>query len=294
MRSLLTAMQFLYGLRAGQGGESPQERESARWVAWFAPLGLAVGVMLALLILLAWGPIQPPLQRELWLVVVPALMIYWLGPASGRYVGWARTWASIRLGGRLNDLDHDAYPGIEATGIMVLAVATAALAQYVAFANLPYSWPLLAQNTPSLRLLFPRANYGAPVLMAMWGNACVLLAACLGRPAGHAEPEVRQLLAMPTLSKLLWAEVAPLALTALFLVGWLHRGGTLGASTIVLAAFDALAIAVILFGVTMLFAWLLARRVQGHCRATLLSAGLIGELVFLLLFYAIIKTGSLL
>lgn len=313
MRSLIQAMQFFYGLRTAPVGpaDAPEAGDAGStggdWIVWAMPLGLAVGLLLAMLAALMWTPLTRPGTSDLWLVIAPAMLVYWLGPGLSRYLGWGRTWASIRLGGRLNDLDRDRYPGIESIGLMALAIVAAAIAQYVAVALLPTRLPYLASSLfgflgepwgPRVgvmgRFVFPWTHYGAIVLMAVWGNSCVLLAGCLGRPAGHADPAVRELLALPTHGKLAWAIPGPIALTALFLIGWLRSYRDLWALTLAQAVTESLMIAVVLFGGTMLFAWLLARRVQGHCRATLLSAGLIGEIAFLFLLHAVLKTGSLL
>ena len=299
MRSLLKAIRFLYGVSA------PREQAAtatglptgnAAWLHWIVPLGLAAGVLLAVIVGLSWGRLTYQPGGELWMAVVPAMLIYWLGPGAARYMGWGRTWASVRLGARMNDLTHDAYPGVQCLGLMVLAIVAAAVTQFVAIAALPTRNPTAPPGMsrdwlPFYYLLFPIQNYGAMVLMGLWGNAAVLLAACLGRPAGHADAMVRQLLAARTWKKMAWAIPGPAAVSMLFLVGWERKWGEPWATAIVPSAFQALAIAVILFGVTMLFAWLLARRLQGHCRATLLAAGLIGEITFLLLFHTLPRQG---
>lgn len=296
MSSLSQAARFLYGVRAVRDDGSDAggaDRSAAGWVRWITPLGLLVGVLLAAVLAVGWSQLTHG-PGELWMVAVPAVLIYWLGPGAARYAGWGRTWTSVRLGARLNDLSRDAYPGIEGLGLMVIAIVAAAMTQFAAVSMLPVRLPttppgLPSQFMPIYYCLFPATHYGAVVLMCLWGNAAVLLAACLGRPAGHADRLVRELLAAPAWRKMAWALLFPAAVSAVFFFGWFRQWGQDWLPTAALSVFYALAVAVILFGVTMLFAWLLARRVQGHCRSTLLAAGLIGEIAFLLVFHAMFK-----
>ncbi len=283
MHSLLKALRFMYSSRADAG---PADGSSA-WLLWIVPLGLVVGIALAVVVGFSW-PRLTYSPGALWMVVTPAMLLYWLGPGGARYAALGRTWASIRLGVRLNDQPRDTYPGAECLSLAVLTVTAVAIAQFVSVAMLPAVRAATIPNVPEFlhQWLFPWKHYGAIVLMAGWGNAAALLASCLGRPAGHAEPSVRQLLASPAWLRLLPGLLLPAAVSMLFIVGWRRESQDPWAKTLALSAFDTLGIAVIMFGVTMLFAWLLARRVQGHCRSTLLSAALVGEITFLLIFHA--------
>jgi hypothetical protein len=286
MHSLLKAFRFLYSSRAD---EEPLEG-SAAWAFWIVPLGLGIGIALAVVLGFCW-PRLTYSPGALWMVAVPAMLLYWLGPGGARYAALGRTWASIRLGARLNDQPRENYPGAECLSLVVLTVTAAAVAQFVAVAMLPIVHPATIPGVPGFlqQWLFPWKHFGAIVLMTTWGNAAVLLASCIGRPAGHCEPSVRQLLASPAWPRLLLGLLIPAAVSMLFIVGWRGELPDRWVQTLALSAFDTLGIAAIMFGVTTLFAWLLARRVQGHCRSTLLSAGLVGEITFLVIFHAMYK-----
>ncbi len=298
MPSLVKALRFLYGLRTGRGpsgagveaGGGPADSGGpggAAWIHWAVPAGAALGVLLALLTSLSWRVLT--LRRGdggLWVAVAPILLIYWLGPGAARYLSWGRVWADLRIGQR----SADGEGSTDWSALMMLGLVAAGVVHGITLATLPIGGGWVEQLGVTLnRILFPRAIYGAIILMCMWGNGSVLLAGCLGRAAEGACPQVADLLSAGRARKMLWALLPPIAVGALYLFGWRWRGGQDWASVLALAGAHSLAIGVILFGTAMLYGWLLARRGRGHCRATLLSAGLIGELAFLLMFHTLVK-----
>ena len=280
MRSLIRAIRFLFSISSPTGGPGD---EPACCLHWIMPLGFAAGVLLAVIVGTCWGTLTYRPGGELWMAVVPAMLVYWLLLGTARYIGWGTTWATLRSAGR----------GVEMIPLVTLAIVAAAVCQFVALAMLPTRYPLtppIAEwSRPLYLALIPPLHFGAIVLMGLWGSGAVLLAACLGRPDDRADPCVRQLLAERTWKKMTWAMAPTSGLTLLFLVGWSRQWGEPWATSIVPAVFTSLAVTVILFGVTTLFAWLLARKERPVTRGTLLAAGLIGEIGFLILFHALVR-----
>ncbi|MCG3177749.1 MAG: hypothetical protein BIFFINMI_00069 [Phycisphaerae bacterium] len=272
MKSLRHAIGFCFGLR-----EPTEPADSAAWTHWVVPAGAGLGTMLAAVTAISWYRLHL-WGYGLWMAVMPALLILWLGPGAGRVVGFARTFSFLRQGRRFNrdnDLDGDPLTG----GLMVVGLVAAGLLCYIAMATLPTeappAWALPHWLDSILR---PRKLYAVIVLMSTWGGGAVLLSGLLGKPAESSGPMVRQLLAVGAWRKILWGWLVPTALTTFYFSNWWLGGWA-----------SAVATGVIEFGVIALLGWIMARRGQGHCRDTLLAAGVLGELLFLLLFHVLVK-----
>jgi hypothetical protein len=268
----LHAAAFCYGL-----AEPDDSLSRSAWLHWIAPLGLGLGVALALLMALGWQTLHLSMGGYgLWMAVVPVLGLYLLGPGAGRLLAFARLLAHLRQGQRLPDADTPRASDPLTAGLGAMAMLAAAGLFYVAIATLPTDAPTHSRLPYWIAMVIrPRKVYAAIVLMGLWGNGAMFLAAMMGRPGRDASTSVRQLLAAPLWVKFLWGWLTPTAGSVVLFSGWWSGGWA-----------SALALGVMLFGLLMLTSWLLARMGQGHGRETLLGSAVLAEIGLLIIFHA--------
>src|SRR5262249_3081385 len=121
--------------------------------------------------------------------------------------------------------------------------------------------------------LYPKPIYRPLLLAPLWGRWGIVMAACIGRTADAADPAVVALCRQMTPGRLLRQAVLPLSLSCLyfsrevdFLIGAV--------------------IALVVFGLSYVACVVMARRLGGQTRTTLLATGQVAQIVFLATYRA--------
>lgn len=271
MKSLSTALRFLYGLGDGPGSSSL----SPRWLHLVTPLGLAVGLAMVLVTANAWRYLH---ALELWTAMLPVLVLWWLGPGVAWMLGLGRLALRLRVGQSDQRLGEGGAALLSAAAVICLLIAW-----YALMVSLPRDSLVTSGRLPTwlAQIVHPRKLWAAITMASVWGHGGVLLGAMLRgqrvEPGAGDGQAVDQLLDARGWVKMLWGWIAPAALTIWFFLPWWSGGWA-----------SALALSVIIGGLLMLYGWLLARRAIPQTRATLLAGGVLAQLTFLVGFHVLI------
>lgn len=264
-----------HGYSPSHDGEEPTHE--AAWVRagrWLAVWGLGMGAAYAVVFSLTWRFLGE-YQGVRWLPIVAVLILdlAWLGRRlmSGA-VGVCVYSTTLCEPGMPRSPDTT-------TPLVVVLIA---LAKFALLASLPvgtwqtppttaWEWP---QFLSRLSFLCPPPIYRPLILMPFWGRWAMTLAASIGRPAPEASDRLHRIASARLLPAVLGQWLAGAVLTVIYCTGaseHMARG------------------MVIVLGILLATYWasfILARRCNGQTEATVACAGLVAELVFLVLYVA--------
>ncbi|UCG17591.1 MAG: hypothetical protein JSV19_06075 [Phycisphaerales bacterium] len=237
---------------------------------WIVPMGLVVGIGYACLYRGAWrffGEVQG-------IRLMPAVAVWLLDVGlcgSVLLVGSARVADQI-FGGRSR------RPGGEPTvegrlGLVGMAsfvvLCVLKLMLWISIPEGVSTWPGIWGS--GLNFAYPHAFYRPLLLAPIWGRWGLVLAAGLGRPSAEADAVIRGLTSRQSPYGVLIWFVPVAALTAVY-CGYSGRW-----------AYGCV-IALGVMGATYLFGVAVARRLGGQTRETILAAGLVAEMSYLVLY----------
>ena len=264
--AFLLAARFLFPLRDQPDAEtSPALAKAA---AWLPVWGLAIGILYTLVYRVAWRWFGE--QQHLRLLPPMILLI-----ADFGWFGYRQLAAAIAVFKRA--------PPASATGELRLPGATAVLLigllKYLLLLALPAgAMAFNADWRQYLSVLYPGVIYRPLVLMPLWGRWAMMLAFSIGRVAPGGSERLRHLAGGTRL---------------LAIGGWWFIAGPLTVAytspePVHLAYGVVIALGVLV--VAYLASFALARRYDGQTETTVLAAGLIGELAFLMFYLPIART----
>ena len=270
-RPFLLAGRFLWAPSPAEAGELPAPAtDEAAWSragTWLPLWGLLVGVCYALVFGLCWR-VFGEYQGVRWLPAVAVLAVdlalWGFRPLAG----------AAQLAAR-HDAGH--APPVAAT----LAIVLVALIKFSLLICLPIGiWqsapggdssvmsPVLAR----LRLLLPAPIYRPLILMPLWGRFAMELTLAVGRTAPEATGRFKRMAAGVSVPAIFGHWVLCATLTVIFCSGSGYH----------LARAVMMALGV--FVVVYLAAFVMARRLNGQSEATAGAACLAGEITFLVLY----------
>ncbi|MFQ6049048.1 MAG: hypothetical protein ACE5K7_06760 [Phycisphaerae bacterium] len=269
--SLRLAARFLWGLSLPEPAADVQMWRKASW--WFLPLGLLVG--------LAWVTVfavcKRQFRQETALHVMPALAVVVVDGlllGHGLLVGLAHS-VERAVGARGTGSQADAQrQAIDAVGMLVLILSVAVL--LLCLMSLPAGrlwWPGRGDPRRYLNWAYPSPVYRPLLLCPLWGRWAVLLAAMVGPSSSRAGSELTGLSRALSPMRVLMLFTVPWFLTAIYC----SRQRNLVIGTI---------ISLIVLTVSYLTSVVLAYRNAGQSRQSVLAAGAIAQMSFLVTYLA--------
>lgn len=256
---------------------------AAAVIGWVVPISLLIGLAWAGTFRATWrlyGEVEG-------IPILPALCVILLEAfVTGRYLplALARVVDIIDAGapGRgasdsfvpplINDLSSP--PRLRGTLMLALIV----LVQFVLLSSIPKVnpwWPPDDDLRHYFNFLYPRPIYRPLLLAPLWGRWAILLAACVGRTAERADPDVVAISRAMTPGRLLRHAILPLLLSCIYFSR--EQNFLIGA-----------VIALVVFAVSYVACVLMARRLGGQTRTTLLATGQVAQIVFLATYKAMV------
>ncbi|MCK4659696.1 MAG: hypothetical protein KAV82_09275 [Phycisphaerae bacterium] len=249
------------------------EDGAGRACHWFVPLGLIIG--------LAYTGVYRAVWRQFGEVSALALMpaaAVWLVDvaivASALYLAAAGTIArTIHPSTRLsNDLgDRNARYTIEILALLILVVLKLVL--LIAIPKGVASWPGPGDWRSHFNWMYAHPHYRPLILAPMWGRWAMLLVGSIGRLRDGNDAGLSRFCGSLSATLMLVYMIPIAVLTAIFCG---HRGRWM---------FGGIISCVVLAG-TYLYGVISARRQGGRTRDSIVGAGLIGELIFLIAYEA--------
>jgi cobalamin synthase len=259
-------------------GDARRARAAA---AWIVPISLFIGLAWAGTFRATWRlygeVVGIPIIPALCVILVEAFL-------TGRYLplALARVVDIIDAGRtavpgsgefvppRIDDLSSP--PRLRGTLMLILIV----LAQFVLLASLrnynPW-WPPEDDWRHYFNFLYPNPIYRPLLLAPLWGRWAILLAATIGRTAEHADPGTVALCRSMTPGRLLRLGVLPLLLSCVYFSR--EQNFLIGA-----------VIGLAVFAISFVACVLMARRLGGQSRTTLLATGQVAQIAFLAAYRA--------
>ncbi len=250
-------------------------------IGWVVPISLLVGLAWAGTFRATWrlyGEVEG-------IPILPALCVILLEAfVTGRYLplALARVVDIIDAGvpGRgsagpfvpplINDLSSP--PRLRGTLMLVLIVLTQ-FGMIASLRNYNPWWPPNDDWRHYFNFLYPNPIYRPLLLAPLWGRWAILLAACIGRTAERADPDVVAISRAMTPGRLLRHAILPLLLSCIYFSR--ERNFLIGA-----------VIALVVFAVSYVACVLMARQLGGQTRTTLLATGQVAQIVFLATYRA--------
>lgn len=248
-------------------------RGATRACYWFVLLGLVIGLVYAGVYRVAWrqfGEVRS-------LPLVPAVAVWLLDVslvASLFYLGAARTigrmiapQSSVSVGA---DNQSNRYP-IEILVLLILVVLKLML--LMAIPQGISGWPGPGDWRSYFNWVYARPHYRPLILAPIWGRWAMLLVGSIGRLHERSDEGLSRFCGVLSAGLVLMLMVPVTVLTSIY-CGRLGRW-----------MFGCIIACIVLAG-TYLYGVLAARRQGGQTRDSILGAGLIGELIFLIAYEA--------
>ncbi len=265
--SLIPAMQFMLPMGDPPRGDAAFWRRASYW---FLPIGLGIGLL--------WVGVF----RGLWRLYGEEVTSLRLVPAVGvlavdviftgycLFVGLTTVVDALTGPRHAREPEHDVPTPPTLTAIMALLLAL--IVQLVLISAVrtgDWWWP--SDWRRHLNFAYPQLIYRPLLLAPLWGRWAILLAALLGRVAPRSHPAAMGLSKAVSPGLVMVNFLLPLSLTAVYC----SRSGNLILGTI---------IALTVLGLTFVSSVIIARRGGGQTRRSMLAAGKMAELIFLVSF----------
>jgi cobalamin synthase len=262
LSGLWSALHLLLPIRRG---DPVDEAAATRAIHWIVPIGVVTGLVYACLYRGSWrcfGEVHG-------IRLMPAACVWIADLALLGCVLWI---AAARVFGRLlRPSRPSCSPPTNEPGLVLLAplviLAGLKLVLWVAIPEGVSTWPGIWGS--ALNFAYPHAFYRTLILAPIWGRWGVVLAANLGRCDPAADGLTRGLTAQQSPQRVLGWFIPITALTAVYCG---YNGKWMVGCVIALAV----------LGTTYLFGVFAGRRLGGQNRDTLLAAGLVAELSYLI------------
>lgn len=270
-RSFSTAARYLLPI-GDHRTVSSDTASVAAGVKWFLPLGLIIGLIWAGVFRVSWRMFGEIANLR----AIPALTVTTFECLlTGPYLvmGLART-IHLLAGQRPRLSVEDPMAPLSPVGTLVLCLAI--LAHWVLIVSIPDIttwWPADMDWRHYFNFMYPRAILRPLILAPLWGRWGILLAASIGRMTPQADEATTALGRAITPARLLLFTLLPLALTAIYCSRDRNR-------------FIGVIIALIVFALTYMVSFAMARRGGGQTRQSIFAAGLTAQLVFLAAYRA--------
>lgn len=273
-RTFFAALEYLLTCNVPKGRVEPVNVTAL--VRWILPISLLIG--------LAWAGVF----RATWrlygevagIPIIPALFVVLLEAfVTGRYLPLALARVVDRFDagesgrGAVPEIDDlSSPPRLRGTLVLLLIV----LVQFVFVGSLrnynPW-WPPQDDWRHYFNFLYPRPIYRPLLLAPLWGRWAVLLAATIGRTAEQADSATVAICRSMTPGRLLRLAVLPLLLSCIYFSR--EQNFLIGA-----------VIGLAVFAISFIACVLMARRLGGQSRTTLLATGQVAQIAFLAVYRA--------
>ena len=274
LRGLWAAVRFLLPVEGPRAVRGTEGRAAAMGAAipWLVPIGLLVGIAWTGMFRLTWRLFG----ETAYLRVIPALAITLMECLlTGPYLvmGLART-VHLLAGQQPRHAEQDSTAPLSPVGTLTLALTV--LCQWVLVVSIPDVqtwWPMSTDWRHYFNFMYPKAIFRPLVLAPIWGRWGLLLAASIGRTTPHADAETGAFATAMRPGLLLLHSLLPIALTAVYCSREHNR-------------FIGVVMAMLVFAVTFVVAFLMGQRGGGQSRQSMFAAGQIAQLAFLAFYRA--------